>query len=148
MTEMLATPANMRRLAGGPVRVQGATLIAYSPRTFEQYSATPGDYWHMPEDEAIVDRTGAPMVLAYTHEKVTIVVDPETLDDFDRAIDVLARHSKDGAGDSELIGAAAQILRVLHDRFSEDGEKRGGETGAELIERVCDRWDEFERAVD
>jgi hypothetical protein len=70
---LLATPANMRKLADGPVVVRGAQLFAYSPRTFERFCATPGDYFWLPDNEPLTDSAGEPMVLAYSTESVVIV---------------------------------------------------------------------------
>jgi hypothetical protein len=75
MTEMLATPANMRKLRHIDYRAPAAVVFAYSPRTYERYSATPGDYWHMADDEPLLDENGEPMVLAFEHTTITIVED-------------------------------------------------------------------------
>jgi hypothetical protein len=56
--EELATRENMRKYAGLP------GVFAYSPTTGEQYSATPGDYFWLPEGEVLTDSDGEPMVLA------------------------------------------------------------------------------------
>jgi hypothetical protein len=71
---MLATPANMRKIASG-VRTPGAVPFAYSPRTFERFSAHPGDYWDMPDDVPLRDSEDEPMVLAFASETVSIVED-------------------------------------------------------------------------
>lgn len=71
MSGLEATPNNMAKLA--TILTPGARLLAYSPRTFEEYSATPGDYWDRPGDEPLRDANGDPMVLAYRYETVVIV---------------------------------------------------------------------------
>lgn len=150
MADMIATPANMRKLAEGPVQVRGATLIAYSPRTSYQCSATAGDYWNLADDEPLRDQNGDPMFLAYVYEGIAIVEDPPAQPDEDpyaKAITALQGKSDDGVLDAELRAAGTQILRVLHERFSYDGEGRGGDASAEAIERACDGWDAFQRTV-
>lgn len=62
-----ATVANMRQHSGVP------GLIAYSPVTGEECSANPGDYWHLPEDEPLIDSNGAAMVLARITRQVVIL---------------------------------------------------------------------------
>jgi hypothetical protein len=62
MTE--ATPHNMRKYE------DQSNVFAYSPVTEERYSATPGDYFMMPDDKPLLDEDGAPMVLAV--ERCTI----------------------------------------------------------------------------
>lgn len=148
MAEMLATLANMRRLAEGPLRVEGAELFAYSPRTFEKCSATPGDYWQMRDDDTLNDRLGQPMVLAYSHEKVTIVEDatPDD-DDFSTAMAAVAAASRDGVMDDEAVAAATELLRVLHERYSEDGEGRGTPEAQQALDLALDRWDDFLRSM-
>lgn len=151
MADMIATPANMKRLAEGPLRVRGARLVAYSPHTDERYSANHRDYWHLPDDEPLPDGTGAPMVLAYVYEGVAIVEDSNAEapgDAYREAIATLARHPSETAGDAELLEGCRQILSVLHDRFSEEGEKRGGDEGADAIERTCDAFDVLVRVSD
>ena len=66
-----ATPANMRRFQR-PNRTldDGSTLLArqpfaYSPVTDERYSATPGDYWHMEDDDVLRDSEDNPMILVF-----------------------------------------------------------------------------------
>jgi hypothetical protein len=54
---MLATPKNMSLYADD-------TVIAYSPLTGEETSATAGDYWMMRFDEPLLDSEGEPMILA------------------------------------------------------------------------------------
>lgn len=61
---MQATPHNMKLLADrakAPIAAPG--IMAYSPTTGEQYSATPGDYWDMPQDRPLIDANGEPMIL-------------------------------------------------------------------------------------
>lgn len=57
-----ATLRNMRIHDAG--RVPGhENVIAYSLLTGEEYSATPGDYWHLSQDEPLLDSEGEPMIL-------------------------------------------------------------------------------------
>lgn len=49
-----ATVANMRRYEN---------CLAWSPRTGEEYSATPGDYFYLSEQEPLRDGLGLPMLL-------------------------------------------------------------------------------------
>ena len=58
-TILEATPANMRKVEG---TLHG--VFCYSPGTGERYSATPGDYWNLPDDCAVCDHEGEPMILA------------------------------------------------------------------------------------
>lgn len=53
---MIATPKNMSLYAD-------ETVIAHSPLTGEETSATAGDYWMMPIDEPLIDSEGEPMIL-------------------------------------------------------------------------------------
>lgn len=55
---MRATIANMKAVQDDP------GVFAYSPFTMEEYSATPGDYWMMADDEYLRDSDGNAMVLA------------------------------------------------------------------------------------
>jgi hypothetical protein len=52
-----ATVSNMRKFE------DRRDVFAYSPVTHEEYSATPGDYWTMPDDEPLLDQDGVPMIL-------------------------------------------------------------------------------------
>jgi hypothetical protein len=72
-TQTLATVANMRE-----AEKRGKRAVAFSPNTYEQYSATPGDYWQHAEDEPLVDSEGTPMILIV---KVTHYIDALTGDD-------------------------------------------------------------------
>lgn len=54
--------------------------MAFSPFTFEEYSACDGDYWNWPDNEPLKDAEGNPMILvrevvhyidAGTGEKIT-----------------------------------------------------------------------------
>ena len=61
-----ATPKNMealRKESGEPICAPG--VVAVSLETGEEYSASPGDYWEAPDDEALLDSAGRPMVLAH-----------------------------------------------------------------------------------
>ena len=58
MTEMLATPRNMSKVA------DRVGVMAWSPNTGESYSATAGDYWNRPPDEPLLDSESEPMILA------------------------------------------------------------------------------------
>lgn len=60
---IIATPANMKRYYADGV-------FAWSPNTREEYSATPGDYWHVPEDDPIRDANGDPMVLVVRETRI------------------------------------------------------------------------------
>lgn len=42
-------------------------VFAYSYNTGEGCSADPGDYWHLDEDEPLLDADGGPMVLVFKH---------------------------------------------------------------------------------
>lgn len=65
-----ATLANMRRCEAA-----GIKAVAFSPDTYEQYSATPGDYWDMPDDQALQDAEGQDMILV----TFRTVIDPVSL---------------------------------------------------------------------
>lgn len=67
----LATPRNMeiaRVNADEPICAPG--LFAYSIITGERYSASPGDYWSLPQDKPLLDAGGNPMVLATEHVSI------------------------------------------------------------------------------
>jgi hypothetical protein len=53
---LTATVENMRRV-GAP------GVIAYDRSNGDEYSATPGDYFWMPEREAPIDQNGRPLIL-------------------------------------------------------------------------------------
>jgi hypothetical protein len=48
-------------------------VIAHSPITGEEYSAVPGNYWHMADDESLRDETGEPMILVRRNHGFTEV---------------------------------------------------------------------------
>jgi hypothetical protein len=52
-----ATPANMRQYGG-----QG--IVALDLETGDTFSATPGDYFWLPENEALTNEAGDSLVLA------------------------------------------------------------------------------------
>lgn len=66
-----ATPENMRRFeAAHPGRklpdgghVEPLRCVAWSPITREEWSASSGDYWNLPDDHALCDEAGEPMIL-------------------------------------------------------------------------------------
>ena len=62
----LATPRNMRIH-------EGYGVVAYSPATGEEYSATPGDYWNMPDDECLTDSEGNEMILGVRYSGVEAI---------------------------------------------------------------------------
>lgn len=130
MADMLATPANMRKLADGPVKVKGATLIAYSPRTFEQFSATPGDYFYLPDDTPLRDGMDQPMVLAYAYEGIATVSDPQTstlVESFEEAARAL-RNVSDAANDDAHVSADFQSeLDACLDAFDSLHQQAKGE---------------------
>jgi hypothetical protein len=64
-----ASKANMRRY-------EGKGVIAWSPGTYEEFSADPGDYWDMPDDWVMVDAEQQAMVLVV---RVTQLVDADVL---------------------------------------------------------------------
>jgi hypothetical protein len=75
----IATPANMRAFEarnpgrtipqadGTQVHIEPRRAIALSPSTGEQYSASSGDYWNVPDDEPLRDADGEPMLLVTQH---------------------------------------------------------------------------------
>ena len=72
-TQTLATVKNMRE-----AEARGKTCFAFSPTTYEQCSATSGDYFMQADDEPLRDSEGEPMILAV---KVTRYLDALTGDD-------------------------------------------------------------------
>jgi hypothetical protein len=54
---MIATPANMRKVE----HVRG--VFAYDAFNDARYSATPGDYFMLGEDEPVTDGGGEPLIL-------------------------------------------------------------------------------------
>ncbi|MBA2708487.1 MAG: hypothetical protein H0U59_11855 [Gemmatimonadaceae bacterium] len=68
----LATVANMKECER-----RGLKVSALSLNTFEQYSATPGDYWDH-DASPLVDEEGEPMILVRT---ITSYLDALTLAD-------------------------------------------------------------------
>lgn len=69
----------------------------------------------------------------------------DTADRYDEAIVRLAIHSAHGATDDELVEGVSALYQVLHERFSEDGEVRGGVGTARALEAVGDALDDFHR---
>jgi hypothetical protein len=70
---MRATPANMKRLCekhDQPIAVPG--VVAHSYETGETFSASPGDYFLMDDNECLVDSEGNEMVLV--NEVRTVVM--------------------------------------------------------------------------
>lgn len=73
--ETLATRRNMRAFEarhpgrdgvdedGNRYHVEPVRAAAFSPTTLEEYSASSGDYWQLPEDEPLRDENGEPMFL-------------------------------------------------------------------------------------
>lgn len=61
-----ATLANMREHYKNGV-------FAWSPSTGEEYSANPGDYFMMSEDDVLRDEYGDPMVLAYKATSFVVI---------------------------------------------------------------------------
>lgn len=66
---LLATPENMKACEDAGV----VGVVAYSPTTGEEYSATSGDYWQWPKDRVMVGVDDAPMYLAIVTRNVKIV---------------------------------------------------------------------------
>lgn len=66
----LATVRNMRE-----AERRGKHCIAFSTNTYEQCSASSGDYFQLADDEPLLDAEGAPMLLAV---KVTRYIDALT----------------------------------------------------------------------
>lgn len=66
---LLATTENMRECERAGV----SGLIAYSPTTGEECSATSGDYWFLPADRCLVGTDDRPMYLAIVRRQVSIV---------------------------------------------------------------------------
>ena len=62
----LATPRNMKLH-------EGRGVLAYSPATGEEYSATPGAYWYMADDACLLDAEGNEMVLAVRYSGVEVL---------------------------------------------------------------------------
>ncbi len=63
-----ATPANMRKYSGSGV-------VALDRDTGETFSATPGDYFMMGDDEPLTNESGEALVLAISfsgHKPITI----------------------------------------------------------------------------
>lgn len=58
-----ANPPRKVDTPNGPATVLGRTCFAWSPFTDERFSATPGDYWNMSEEECLLDSEGNQMVL-------------------------------------------------------------------------------------
>ncbi len=56
-----ATPENMKRHHDPNNAIE--SVIAWSPTTGEEYSATPGDYWDADPTKPLVDSDGEPMIL-------------------------------------------------------------------------------------
>ena len=71
---MRATPATMKRLClkhNQPIAVPG--VVAYSYETGETFSATPGDYFLLGENECLTDSEGNEMVLVKEVRSVVMV---------------------------------------------------------------------------
>lgn len=69
MTDVLATPANMKKAQDLGIR----GLCIFDKATGQGYSATPGDYWDHPDNEPLHNDGGQPMVLARRVEKYELL---------------------------------------------------------------------------
>jgi hypothetical protein len=69
-TPAQATLANMRKHYRPLPAVQ---IFAWSPSTDEEYSAHPGDYFMMADDDVLRDSDGEPMILAYRTIEIVAV---------------------------------------------------------------------------
>lgn len=67
--------------------------------------------------------------------------------EYDRAVEALAEHSRDGVKDEELIAGASAIIGVLAFRFGRDGEYRGGSDAADAVERLESELAGFRESV-
>lgn len=76
---IIATKANMRLCEQQPYQVltpDGTALVrpaqpfAYSFETGERYSATPGDYFMLRDDEPLLDSEAEPMVLVFESTQI------------------------------------------------------------------------------
>lgn len=71
----LATPANMRRFEQEHPRthphIEPVRAIAWSPATGEEFSATSGDYWNVPDDMPLLDEREEPMLLVVREQRFT-----------------------------------------------------------------------------
>lgn len=65
-TLTFATRANMRRAQEKRAETGDFNhrIFCLSATTGEQYSADPGDYWFLMDDQTVTDSNGEPMVLA------------------------------------------------------------------------------------
>jgi hypothetical protein len=71
---MRATPANMRRLCvqhNQPIAVPG--IVAHSFETGETFSASPGDYFLMTDNDCLTDSEGNEMMLVRETRTVVMV---------------------------------------------------------------------------
>jgi hypothetical protein len=89
----LATPANMRafreanpdrtiQTPDGPVTIMGRRCFAVSVHNpDERASADAGDYFMLPDDRALIDTYGAPMVLALERTAMIDAMTGEPVED-------------------------------------------------------------------
>lgn len=63
---MIASLANMREHYRDGI-------MAWSPDTGEEYSAHPGDYFLMADDDTVLDAHGEPMLLAYRATTMIVI---------------------------------------------------------------------------
>lgn len=89
--ELIATPANMRAVEQRGGRDASRRVFAYSRRTGERYSATPGDYFAQGDDEPLTDAGDGPMVLAYERSEIVVLTDDELTGAHRPIADTLAR---------------------------------------------------------
>lgn len=66
---MYATLANMKALST-TMRGYACSVFAYNEWTGEQYSANPGDYWFLADDDCLTDSEGFEMILAYEFRNI------------------------------------------------------------------------------
>jgi hypothetical protein len=79
MTEATITLATVENMRKAESIAPGLRVIAFSPLTGEEYSATPGDYWNHPADEPLRDSEGEPMILVNRRVSYVDVLTGETL---------------------------------------------------------------------
>lgn len=76
MTPTLATPRNMKRTKDGH-RNRG--VVALDTETGETFSASPGDYWTIPDDEPLRGAGDTPLVLVVPFTRYRDALTGETL---------------------------------------------------------------------
>jgi len=74
-----ASKKNMKEYHNAYSNGTYSSVYAYSPFTYEEYSANPNDYWDKPDDWVMKDSEGEPMALVVRAVTIIDLDDKELL---------------------------------------------------------------------